>query len=163
MPRGNVKITKAQTVEIENLYGSDRCAQQISVKYGISKSHVWGIWFQHRKRLGSSPSVLRCRPVGETIRLENAFQGPRIAPRELTPEERAMIEDQIVVDGKLLIELQESDCRWPVGRDQEGVRRFCGCPRSTRMYCEAHAPISISLPVTPPLRRSRHLRLEAAA
>lgn len=55
-------------------------------------------------------------------------------------------EDPIVDHGKVLMDLQPEDCRWPVGKDADGAFRFCGCqfhrdqkrPANTRPYCDAH-------------------------
>lgn len=55
-------------------------------------------------------------------------------------------EDPIVDHGKVLMDLQAEDCRWPIGKDADGAFRFCGCqfhrdqnrPAKTRPYCDAH-------------------------
>lgn len=69
----------------------------------------------------------------------------------LARQERSAIpEDPIVEGGRLITELASDECRWPIGKDGDGLFRFCGCrfeyaARTVRLspYCDAHVMVSI--------------------
>lgn len=42
-----------------------------------------------------------------------------------------------------LIELKSNHCRWPLHRDQDGDRLFCGAPKTFGSYCVHHFLISL--------------------
>lgn len=72
----------------------------------------------------------------------------------LARQEYSEVPEDPIVDGGLLItELGTSECRWPIGKDTDGLFRFCGCQfdRSARNrvlgpYCDAHAPLTLKTP-----------------
>lgn len=59
-------------------------------------------------------------------------------------------DDPIIDGGRLITELLANECRWPIGKDADGLFRFCGChfvrtSNSARPgpYCDVHLVLSI--------------------
>ncbi len=149
MPK--VKLTAQERETIAGLYGGSETAKQIGERFGISESHVKKLWMFRRERENTGPYARRGSVLADRTGGFN-FLSARLAPRIIPPDEQAMIDDMIVVGGKTLMDLQEGDCRWPLGVDQAGGRRFCGCQRTHRMYCDTHATTSVGGVAQPVLK-----------
>jgi hypothetical protein len=64
---------------------------------------------------------------------------PMIPARPVPAETWAVVSDQ----PKTLIELDDHDCRWPVGEAAGGQQLFCGCRQASGSYCEIHAVMAL--------------------
>lgn len=47
-----------------------------------------------------------------------------------------------IEEGIALLDLRDNHCRWPLGAVREPAFRFCGKPKHTASYCEAHAKLA---------------------
>lgn len=77
----------------------------------------------------------------------------RFAPVPVPP-------DPIIAHGKLITDLESDNCRWPIGKDVDGLFRFCGCHfhrianrHQERPYCDHHAKDDVRPVKTNPLGR----------
>jgi hypothetical protein len=53
------------------------------------------------------------------------------------PDDMSKYDDVFTGHGKVLIDLESGQCRWPLSR-VDGVATFCGCQISHKSYCETH-------------------------
>ena len=94
---------------------------------GVSRGKVAGAIDRARKagdlRIPPRPPKARAiKPPDENVGNRRARPAPPPPPRP-----------------RLLIELRQGQCLWPVGEAADGRHLFCGQPRdSRRPYCEAH-------------------------
>lgn len=127
------KLSAAQEQEIIALHGR-KPASEIATIYGVQPDLIWQIWKRAlgpRKDLRRDSIYLNAKKV-ETIKKQQ-FEIQEVAP------------DPIVDNGVLLLDLESHQCRWPIGVDVEGKRRFCGDRKLLKKsYCEEHHKQSIS-------------------
>lgn len=131
------KITLEQRDDIIAAKGR-LSATLLAERYGLSRGRVCSIWGQDRKRNGTAFVVrLSGRPKKKG---------------KVMPEQSNKVEyvELTAVGGKVFMDLDEQDCHWPIGRDEEGAQRFCACERHggpgrlTQFYCDKHASVAVT-------------------
>lgn len=126
------RITEADRAGIIALYGM-LSAEKVAEKYGCSRSAVLWHWWKWRQKNNVTPIPTRIS-WDRIERITEAYTIP---------------DDPIVDHGKLLIELKENDCRWPIGVDTDKQFRFCASGKMrpsfgklTACYCETHVDMA---------------------
>lgn len=68
---------------------------------------------------------------------------PAVEPVKIAVVQREMQpQDDQMLPGVRLIDLQSWHCRWPLGDPRSDDFRFCGCQKAIGSYCEHHARIA---------------------
>ena len=141
-----------RVTDLRRLWAEGLSATQIATRIGgCTRNAVLGK--VHRLELPARATTPRSRIT---------YRKPRAAPRQpkqprwqmrdcgLTfaplPDNRAKLsafgiapEDAAIIR-RSLVDLNASDCRWPIGDPQHDDFGFCGAPAlSRRPYCQAHA------------------------
>lgn len=123
------KINKEQRAQVIALKGKLQ-ASEIAPMFGISQSRVRGIWFDSRG--GRNGSVKQINPIDFKGRLVRSIR------RELpTP----LPDEPVTQDGVSFADMGEHACRWPIGKDEDGHWRFCGCERKSSLECVSVVPV----------------------
>lgn len=113
------RTREALAEEARKLIAQGKTPSEVAKQIGVEVKRV-------RRWIGS------WRRVRPTFGFKKWLEKQR---RESVPE------DPIIDHGFLITELRHGDCRWPIGKDTDGLFRFCGCQRSsiTSQYCTTHA------------------------
>jgi len=130
----------------------------IGLKLGVSRGAVSGKvsrmglgWMrpeaEKREPRPSRPRPPRSLPLSHPI--IPTIPVERIAPLP-KPERIAQVSDVDVVRPRLktLMELKDSECRWPIGDPKRPDFGFCGAPRvvGPHPYCALHMRMSYAAP-----------------
>ena len=121
---------------IAALWGQGKALSTIGEELNVSRGKVAGVIHRARR---AGDARFRLRPIAARAR-EEAKVG---IAKPTTPVEKPPIKaappPAPPPRPRLLIELRQGQCLWPVGEAADGRHLFCGQPRdSRRPYCEAH-------------------------
>lgn len=149
---GNPWADEARVTRLKELFHAGAPFSKIGAELGVSRNSAIG----KCNRLGlyrlepkprppksrRSPGIRRNAPVN----LNKLFAKPEPAPEPVVD----LIHEEIPIKGKSLFDLQDNECRWPVG--DPGTKSFCFCAREigqgydfTAMpYCAGHARMAFN-------------------
>lgn len=170
--------TDERVENLKKLWAEGLSASQIAGRLGgVTRNAVIGK--VHRLGLSGRATTSRAKPARthkhKAARQNNAprlglFSNSNTAMRSITttpdaPREEPFrshyVELDIPMDERVdLVDLKESQCRWPIGDPQENEFHFCGKDKSDgNPYCEYHAEIAFQ----PLSRQSARARAQTAA
>ena len=153
--------TEERVDVLKKLWAEGLSASQIAARLGgITRNAVIGK--VHRLGLSGRATTSRVKPArARKLKSARAHNGPRLglfsssntAMRSLNQAGEPMREEVyrsqyeelvIPVDERVdLVDLKESQCRWPIGDPQETEFHFCGKDKSEGgPYCAYHAEIA---------------------
>lgn len=156
--------------KIHGIIGTEKSIQSVLYRYcrkevAENQKHTKGtrhsLRFEARKlaATGLAPSVI-ARTLRVTIDCVYSWVDRESRPlrkqsfdirRWLSRQDHDEIpDDPLVNGGRLITELKHDQCRWPIGKDIDGLFRFCGCHFShsaiaarASPYCDEHAAHSV--------------------
>jgi GcrA cell cycle regulator len=138
----------------------------------IGKLHRLGLPGRAKRQLFSNPHKNRPRKL---VRKPRAY--PKVVTRfgrssarlwdDLGPAEPLPAVEEIVIpekERKQLVDLEQNDCRWPIGDPKQAGFHFCGRRKVAGLsYCMDHARRAYQPPNTPPRTWLKRVRVHEVA
>jgi GcrA cell cycle regulator len=151
---------------LKKLWAEGLSASQIAGRIGgvtrnavIGKVHRLGLAGRATTTRSRSPSRPRSRANMGPRRPRSRFAMGNASMRELwqwqanQQQEAVEVVEEIVIpleERKSILQLKESDCRWPIGDPQAPEFHFCGRAKHEGLpYCEFHARKAFQPPQAP--------------
>lgn len=122
-----------------------RAINRLCPGLGVTRNAVIGQAFRCGKRFkaGANANTTRKRPVLKRAGPRPAYfiaEPIKVVPLPHSFEEREALDMTIPVEQrKGIFELEDNDCRWPVGDPCKPEFFFCAAPIQNGSYCDHHA------------------------
>lgn len=146
------ELSAAQRQEIIGMEFK-KSAREVAILFAVNPGYVRNIWWQAHREV----------EIRRHIAI-NPYTSSRLTARVVAEE---IEKEPVVIGGVDLIDLHDRHCRWPIGVNRDGERRFCGHQRAlsasnlTRSYCAEHAKLALLDHKSPPLLPEIELRIAA--
>lgn len=140
--------TDEKVEQLKLLWQEGFTAQEIADKIGDGATRNMVVGKAHRvgcPRRAPSAAAPKPRTKGMTPNLVAAHAAIK-EKADARLAERKMIDGKASGEPTKMIDLQNHQCRWPIGHPGTADFHFCGAHRCAGPYCEQHARIAYNRP-----------------